>query len=97
MESLKKATGVGLSASEHYDRAFEKVVLLGPSNYEKAVELFEAAAKKPARRATASPRTRATANAALYKFITTGDQAALETGSDCSVSGAPTQEKGKSC
>ena len=43
MDSLKKATGLGLNAGEHYDRAYEKAVLLGAANFPKAVELFDAA------------------------------------------------------
>ena len=79
MDSLKKATGIGLTANEHYDRAYEKGVLLGPANYAKAVDLFETAAKKAAETGDTQTQTRARANAALYSFISTGNEAALDT------------------
>lgn len=77
MDSLKKATGLGLNAGEHYDRAYEKGVLLGPANYPKAAELFETAAAKAAEAGDGSTQARAKANAALYNFIATGNEKAL--------------------
>jgi hypothetical protein len=77
MGSLKKATGIGLSANEHYDRAYEKAVLLGPANYPKAVELFQVAAAKAGEAGDAQTQARSRANAALYSFITTGNEQSL--------------------
>ncbi len=78
MDSLKKATGIGLNANEHYDRAYEKGVLLGPANYPKAIELFQIAATKAAEAGDGLTQTRAQANAALYAFVTTGTEQSLE-------------------
>lgn len=76
-DSIKKATGIGLSHGEHYQRAFEKGVLLGPTKYAEAVQLFEAAAKKAAEANDTETQARAIANARLYGFITTGNGALL--------------------
>src|SRR3954451_19565253 len=73
MGSLKKATGVGLNANEHYDRAYEKGVLLGPEKFTEAVGLFETAARKAAESGDVQTQTRALANSRLYGFITSGD------------------------
>jgi len=73
MDSLKKATGVGLTAHEHYDRAYEKGVLLGPEKFDEAVGLFETAARKAAESGDVQTQVRAVANARLYGFITSGD------------------------
>src|SRR3954464_2870656 len=73
MDSLKKATGVGLNANEHYDRAYEKGVLLGPEKFAEAVGLFETAARKAAESGDVQTQTRALANSRLYGFITSGD------------------------
>jgi hypothetical protein len=72
MDSLKKASGLGLNADEHYQRAYEKGVLLGPENYAKAVELFDVAARKAGESGDAQLQIRARANAAFYGFVTTG-------------------------
>ena len=69
LDTLKKATGVGLSAAEQYQRAFEKGVFLGPQNYAEAVTLFLAAAKKAAEVGDTQIEPYARANAALYRFI----------------------------
>lgn len=79
MDSLKKATGLGLSHAEHFDRAYEKAVLLGEANYGKAVELFEVAAKKAAEAGDRSLEARSRANAALYQYITSGSEQCLVT------------------
>lgn len=72
MDSLKKATGLGLSHAEHYARAFEKGVLLGPPKYAEAIQLFEAAARKASEMGDSETQSRAIANARLYGFVTTG-------------------------
>ena len=77
MDSLKKATGLGLSAEESYARAFEKAVLLGPAKFGEAVALFDEAAKKAAEKSNPALQARALANARLYAFITTGDVGVL--------------------
>jgi hypothetical protein len=78
MDSLKKATGLGLTHHQHYDRAFEKGVLLGPSKYDEASSLFEAAARKAAEAGDAQLQTRASANALLYRFVAKGDVSPLD-------------------
>lgn len=72
MDSLKKATGIGLTPREHYERAFEKAVLLGPSKFDEAVPLFENAAKEAAEEGDAALAARSIANARLYAFIRSG-------------------------
>lgn len=71
-DSLKKATGIGLSAREHYDRAFEKGVLLGPKSFGDAAKFFETAAKKAAEAGEVDLQTRASANSRLYAFVAGG-------------------------
>lgn len=73
VDNLRKATGIGLTNSEHYQRAYEKGVLLGPAKYGDAVALFDTAAKKASDVGDVGLQLRATANARLYQFITTGD------------------------
>lgn len=71
-DSIKKATGLGLNAEEHYTRAWEKSVLLGPSKYADAVGLFQAAAAKADEAGDAALAQRARANSHLYGFVSTG-------------------------
>ena len=73
MDSLKKATGLGLTPAQHYARAYEKAVLLGPDKFREAIGLFEAAAKKAIEAGDVELHNRAIANARLYGFITTGN------------------------
>lgn len=77
VDNLKKATGLGLTNSEHYQRAYEKGVLLGAAKYGDAVALFDAAAKKASESGDSALQVRAYANARLYQFITTGDARVL--------------------
>lgn len=69
-DNIKKATGVGLTPEQHYDRVYEKAVLLGEENYGKAVELFGKAAAKASEAGDEALSNRALANAALYSFVT---------------------------
>lgn len=71
-DSIKKATGLGLNAEEHYSRVWEQSVLLGPSKYGEAVELFKSAATKADEAGDRGLAQRARANAHLYGFIATG-------------------------
>jgi len=71
-DSLKKATGLGLNAEEHYTRAWEKSVLLGPTKYGEAVALFQNAAAKADEAGDAALAQRARANAHLYGFVSSG-------------------------
>jgi hypothetical protein len=71
-DSIKKATGLGLTANEHYQRAFEKAILLGPSKFAEGVALFNAAAIKAREAGDATTEARARANANLYGYITSG-------------------------
>lgn len=70
MDSIKKATGLGLSPEQHYERAYEKAVLLGEDKYKEAVVLFQTAADKATEVQDERIALRATANAALYGFVT---------------------------
>jgi hypothetical protein len=72
VDKVKKATGLGLSAAEHYDRAFEKGVLLGPASFAAASVLFDAAARKAREAKDELLCCRAHANARLYAFLSTG-------------------------
>ncbi len=71
-DSIKKATGLGLNAEEHYTRAWEKSVLLGAAKYGEAVALFQAAAAKADEAGDPALAQRARANAHLYGFVATG-------------------------
>lgn len=77
LDSIKKGTGVGLSHSEHYQRAYERGILLGPSKYREAVTLFEEAARRAGQAGDQALQLRASANAALYGFICTGQAQCL--------------------
>ncbi|MDD9935961.1 MAG: hypothetical protein OXT09_20285 [Myxococcales bacterium] len=73
LDSIKKATGVGLTPEEHYGRAYEKGVLLGPSKFRDAVGMFETAAEKAREEGNGMLAARAEANAHLYGYWSTGD------------------------
>lgn len=98
LESIKKGTGIGLTHSEHYQRAYERGVLLGPAKYAEAASLFEEAARRAAQANDAFLQARATANAALYAFIASGKPQyltslaqALPHLQDIEVIGSPTE------
>ena len=71
-DSIKKATGLGLNAEEHYSRAWEKSVLLGATKYGEAVALFQSAAAKADEAGDPGLAQRARANAHLYGYVATG-------------------------
>lgn len=73
LDSLKKATAIGLTHSEHYTRAYERGVLLGPTKYAEAADLFDEAAQRAGKAGDTLLQTRANANARLYSFITSGN------------------------
>lgn len=73
-DSIKKATGLGLNAEEHYSRSWEKSVLLGPAKYGEAVALFQRAATKADKAGDVALAQRARANAHLYGFVATGNE-----------------------
>jgi hypothetical protein len=73
LDSLKKATAIGLTHSEHYVRAYERGVLLGPSKYAEAASLFDEAAQRAGKAGDQALQARANANARLYGFITSGN------------------------
>jgi hypothetical protein len=77
LDDIKKATGVGLSHAEHYLRAFEKGVLLGPAHYGDAAGMFETAARKASEANDGALAARAQANAQLYGFLARGAPQAL--------------------
>ncbi|MBN1814942.1 MAG: hypothetical protein JXA14_24095 [Anaerolineae bacterium] len=70
-----KKLGFGLGADDKYQRAFEKGVLLG--NLEAAPALFEEAAREYEKRGQVEGQRRALANAALYRYIKSGDTTLL--------------------
>lgn len=72
MDSLKKATGLGLKPSEYYDRAWEKGVLLGQEKYADAASLFETAYRKAVEAQDLVVAQRARANSALYSWLSSG-------------------------
>jgi len=73
LKKIKKTTGLGLSATEHYDRAFEKGVLLGPDHFGNAVSMFQKTATKAEQAGDSALAQRARANAHLYGFVHKGD------------------------
>lgn len=78
LDSLKKATGLGLDAQATYDRAYEKAVLLGQNAYHQAPPIFAQAAQKAQQEGKHELAIRAQTNAALYTFITKGDLQSLQ-------------------
>jgi hypothetical protein len=78
MDALKKATGLGLSPQELFARAYEKGVLLGPAQFSRAIELFDEAAAKAQQMGDTSIAARASANSALYRFVTSGSEQHLD-------------------
>jgi len=72
LENIKKGTGIGLTHSEHYRRAYDRGVLLGIAKYEEAAALFLEAARRAAQAGDLRLQHRAAANAALYGFLSTG-------------------------
>ena len=70
-----KKLGLGLSASDRYQRAFEKGVLLG--DFVSATRLFEDAANEYEKRGDIVGQHQAMANARLYEYIHTKKPAVL--------------------
>lgn len=79
LDSIKKGTGIGLTHSEHYQRAYERGVLLGPTKYGEAGALFEEAARRAQQANDQFLHLRAAANAALYGFLASGKPQFLAT------------------
>jgi hypothetical protein len=77
LNKLKFATGVGLNAQEHYQRAYEKGVLLGPQNYGAAMEMFRTAAERFQQAGETEAANRAMANRHIYEFLANGSLSAL--------------------
>lgn len=77
LDSVKKATGIGLDAQERYALAFEKGVLLGRDKYDEAIEMFEKAAEQAGEEGNEALKVQALANAWLYRFILTGHAGVL--------------------
>lgn len=73
LDSIKKGTGIGLSHSEHYNRAYERGVLLGVAKYAEAPSLFDEAARRAQQAGDHRLQMRALANSALYGFISSGN------------------------
>ena len=71
-DSIKKATGIGLTPFEAYERAYEKGVLLGREKYSVAADLFAEAADKADEVGDTHVATKAKVNARLYAYISTG-------------------------
>jgi len=97
-DSIKKATGIGLTPFEAYERAFEKGVLLGPEKYDEAAQMFWEAADKADEDGDQNVSTKGRVNARLYGFISGGSiehlrelGAALGTVSEVEVIGSRTE------
>ena len=75
LDKLRKATGLGLSADEKYERAFDNGVLLRQNRA--AIDLFEAARSDAEKRGAQPLAKRAEANKLLYTFIENRDLHAL--------------------
>lgn len=74
-ENVRLAVGFGLSEGEMYNRAFEKGVLM--KDFARAAQLFDEAAKRAAERDNSILVAQATANALLYRYLTTRDASLL--------------------
>ncbi len=72
LDSIKKATRIGLSHDEFYNLAYEQGVLV--NNWVEAVNLFGQAAERYARQGNPPMYHRALANQLLYHFALTRDQ-----------------------
>lgn len=74
-DKVKDTTGLGLNATEQYNRAYEKGVLL--TNYDTAAKNFEAASEKFSKDGNTQMAQRASANARLYSLLATRDCATI--------------------
>jgi hypothetical protein len=72
LDSIKKATGIGLTPTEAYERAYEKGVLLGPEKYDEAAEMFWTAAEKGEEGGDQTVAAKGKVNARLYGYISGG-------------------------
>jgi len=68
-QAAKDTTGLGLNATEQYNRAYQKGVFLAPPNYKAAAEHFVKASGKFTEEGNQAMAVRANANAALYTLI----------------------------
>lgn len=75
-QAAKDATGIGLSAQEQYQRAYQKGVFV--KDYNSAAKNFGKATEKFAEDNDAVMAARSRANAALYGLLAGGEQANLE-------------------
>lgn len=75
LEKMRDTLGFGLDEVELYNRAFEKGVLL--NDFNKAVQLFHAAAKKFLEKGDQMMARQALANAKLYGYLATKDPSML--------------------
>ena len=73
LDKVKKVTGVGLTPQQHYNRVYEKAILLGENNYNKGIMLFQKTAAQAAKAGDKILENRALANAAFYSFVTSGN------------------------
>jgi tetratricopeptide (TPR) repeat protein len=74
---LKDATGLGLDATEQYQRAYIKGVYI--EDYESAISCFEKAAEKYEKAGEREGANQALANAAIYRLVATKNMELLPT------------------
>jgi len=74
---LKDATGLGLDATEQYQRAYTKGVYI--EDYESAISCFEKAAEKYEKAGEREGANQALANAAIYRLVATKNLELLPT------------------
>ena len=74
---LKDATGLGLDATEQYQRAYTKGVYI--EDYESAISCFERAAEKYEKAGEREGANQALANAAIYRLVATKNLELLPT------------------
>lgn len=79
LDTLKDATGVGLTAEEQYRRAYTKGVFLQPADYLEASRQFTAAAEKFRKQNDIPRARRAEANAVVYRMVHAKDLSLIET------------------
>lgn len=72
LDQLRMSTGLALEPVEAYVRAFEKGVLLGPTHFGVASDLFRAAVPK-LESVDAGLAARAAAHSSIYAFLALGD------------------------
>lgn len=77
LKKIQNRVGIALTPAEEYERAFTQGVLLGPTKFSSASELFDRAADRAQRSGEGQLLRQAQANALLYKFLSGGSPQCL--------------------